>query len=120
MLKATIAMGLVLGSVTVGFAQAHVGAWHGTSAAAKVVEPTGPTVVIDTSMGRITCRLYAKEAPVTVANFVGLAEGSKDWKDPATDQIVQGKPFYDGTGLVGTAAGNRGTSVSYGEEWIGV
>ena len=108
MLKATIAMGLVLGSVTVGFAQAHVGAWHGTSAAAKVVEPTGPTVVIDTSMGRITCRLYAKEAPVTVANFVGLAEGSKDWKDPATDQIVQGKPFYDGTGLAGTSDGILG------------
>jgi peptidyl-prolyl cis-trans isomerase A (cyclophilin A) len=65
-------------------------------------------VVIDTSMGRITCRLYDKQAPVTVANFVGLAEGSKDWKDPATDQIVHGKPFYDGTGLAGTSDGILG------------
>ena len=58
--------------------------------------------------GRITCRLYDKQAPVTVANFVGLAEGTKDWKDPATDQMVHGKPFYDGTGLAGTSDGILG------------
>jgi cyclophilin family peptidyl-prolyl cis-trans isomerase len=110
MLKVKIAMGLVMvmGVVPVGFAQAHAGARHTVTAAAKVVEPTGPTVVIDTSMGRITCRLYDKQAPVTVANFVGLAEGSKDWKDPATDQMVHGKPFYDGTGLAGTSDGILG------------
>jgi cyclophilin family peptidyl-prolyl cis-trans isomerase len=107
MLKVKIAMGLVMvmGVVPVGFAQAHAGARHGASAAAKVVEPTGPTVVIDTSMGRITCRLYEKQAPVTVANFVGLAEGSKDWKDPLTHEVVHGKGFYDGTGLAGTSDG---------------
>jgi peptidyl-prolyl cis-trans isomerase A (cyclophilin A) len=108
MLKASIAVGLVLGVGTMGFAQTHAGAGHAASAAAKVVEPTGPVVVIDTSMGRITCRLYEKQAPVTVANFVGLAEGSKDWKDPATDQIVHGKGFYDGTGLAGTSDGILG------------
>jgi peptidyl-prolyl cis-trans isomerase A (cyclophilin A) len=59
--------------------------------------PTGPTAVFDTSMGRMTCKLYAKEAPETVANFVGLATGSKDWTDPATHKKVHGKPFYDGT-----------------------
>jgi cyclophilin family peptidyl-prolyl cis-trans isomerase len=73
-----------------------------------VIGPAGPTVVIDTSMGRITCRLYEKQAPVTVANFVGLAEGTKDWKDPATDQVVHGKVFYDGTGLAGIATGILG------------
>jgi len=104
MLKATIAVGLVMVG-TMGFGQTHAGARHGASAAVKVVEPTGPTVVIDTSMGRITCRLYEKQAPVTAANFVGLAEGSKDWKDPATDQVVHGKGFYDGTGLAGTSDG---------------
>jgi len=110
MLKAKIAMGLVMvvGGVQVGFAQAHAGARHTASATAKVVEPTGPVVVIDTSMGRITCKLYEKQAPVTVANFVGLAEGSKDWKDPATDQMVHGKGFYDGTGLAGTSDGILG------------
>jgi len=110
MLKATIAMGLVMviGSVQAGFAQTRAGARHTVSAEAKVVEPTGPTVVIDTSMGRITCKLYEKQAPVTVANFLGLAEGSKDWKDPATDQMVHSKPFYDGTGLAGTSDGILG------------
>jgi peptidyl-prolyl cis-trans isomerase A (cyclophilin A) len=65
-------------------------------------------VVIDTSMGRMVCRLYAQQAPVTVANFIGLAEGSKDWKDPATDKIVHGTPFYDGTGLAGVTDGILG------------
>jgi peptidyl-prolyl cis-trans isomerase A (cyclophilin A) len=61
------------------------------------VEPTGPTAVLDTSMGRITCRLFDKQAPQTVANFVGLAEGTKDWTDPATREKEHGKPLYDGT-----------------------
>jgi peptidyl-prolyl cis-trans isomerase A (cyclophilin A) len=67
------------------------------SQAAPVVEPTGPTVVLDTSMGRITCRFFAKEAPLTVANFIGLAQGSKPYTDPVTKQKVRGKPFFDGT-----------------------
>jgi peptidyl-prolyl cis-trans isomerase A (cyclophilin A) len=65
--------------------------------AAPAVEPTGPTAVMDTSMGRITCRLFDKQAPETVANFVGLAEGTKDWSDPTTHEKVHGKPLYDGT-----------------------
>jgi peptidyl-prolyl cis-trans isomerase A (cyclophilin A) len=60
-------------------------------------EPAGPTVVFDTSMGRMTCKLFSKESPQTVANFIGLAEGTKDWTDPATHQKVHGKPLYDGT-----------------------
>ena len=110
MLKANVAMALVM-AVGVGpreFAQVHAGARHSASAAAKDVEPTGPVVVIDTAMGRITCKLYEKQAPVTSANFVALAEGSKDWKDPATDQVVHGKGFYDGSGLVGVSDGVMG------------
>lgn len=60
-------------------------------------QPTGPTAVFDTSMGRMTCRLFSKEAPNTVANFVGLATGTKDWTDPKTHQVMHGKPLYDGT-----------------------
>lgn len=60
-------------------------------------QPTGPTAILDTSMGRITCKLYSKEAPETVANFIGLAEGTKDWTDPKTKQKMHGKPLYDGT-----------------------
>ena len=67
MVKATIVVGLVMAACggMVG-AQTHAGARR--TATARVVEPTGPTVVIDTSMGRITCRLYEKQAPVTVAD----------------------------------------------------
>jgi len=59
--------------------------------------PTGPTVLFDTTMGRMTCQLFDKEAPITVANFIGLATGAKPWVDPLTDKKVTGKPFYDGT-----------------------
>jgi cyclophilin family peptidyl-prolyl cis-trans isomerase len=68
----------------------------------SATEPTGPTVLIDTSMGRLTCRLYATQAPELTANFVGLAQGSEDWKDPASGELQHGKPFYDGTGLFGS------------------
>ena len=61
------------------------------------VEPTGPTAVMDTSMGRITCRLFEKQAPQTVASFVGLAQGTRDWTDPATHTKMHGKPLYNGT-----------------------
>ena len=60
-------------------------------------QPTGPTVVFDTTMGRLTCKLFSKEAPATVANFIGLATGTKTWIDPKTLKQVQGTPFYDGT-----------------------
>jgi peptidyl-prolyl cis-trans isomerase A (cyclophilin A) len=61
------------------------------------LQPTGPTAVFDTSMGRITCKLFDKQAPETVANFIGLAEGTKDWTDPNTKQPVHGKSLYNGT-----------------------
>ena len=48
-------------------------------------------------MGRLTCKLFDKEAPLTVANFVGLATGTKTWTDPVTLKEVNNQPFYDGT-----------------------
>jgi peptidyl-prolyl cis-trans isomerase A (cyclophilin A) len=68
-----------------------------TSQAPPVVEPTGPTVVLDTTMGRMTCKFFDKEAPLTVANFIGLAEGTKPWTDPVSKKKMKAKPFYDGT-----------------------
>jgi peptidyl-prolyl cis-trans isomerase A (cyclophilin A) len=56
-----------------------------------------PTAIIDTTMGTLRCKLFPKEAPKTVANFVGLADGTKDWKDPATGQTKHGVPLYSGT-----------------------
>jgi len=68
-----------------------------TAHVAPPAAPSGPTVLFDTSMGRLTCQLFSKEAPQTVASFIGLATGSKTWTDPVTLQPVTGKPFYDGT-----------------------
>jgi peptidyl-prolyl cis-trans isomerase A (cyclophilin A) len=65
--------------------------------AAALIQPNGPTVVMDTSMGRITCQFFQKQTPKTVANFIGLAEGTKDWTDPQTKQTMHNKPLYDGT-----------------------
>jgi peptidyl-prolyl cis-trans isomerase A (cyclophilin A) len=65
--------------------------------AAALTHPNGPTVVMDTSMGRITCQFYQAQAPRAVANFIGLAEGTIDWTDPASGKKMHHKPFYDGT-----------------------
>lgn len=63
-------------------------------AEAKKLKP-GTYVVFETPMGKIVCRLFEKEAPQTVANFVGLTEGTKEWRDPKTGETVK-RPFYDG------------------------
>ena len=49
----------------------------------------------DTTEGTFRIRLFDKEAPNTVANFVGLAEGTKEWVDPETGR-KRTEPFYDG------------------------
>jgi peptidyl-prolyl cis-trans isomerase A (cyclophilin A) len=50
----------------------------------------------ETSLGTIRCRLFEKEAPLTVRTIVGLAVGKKSYVDPKTKQSVTGKRFYDG------------------------
>jgi len=55
----------------------------------------GTYAVIKTNMGTITIKLFADRAPKTVANFIGLAKGTKAWKDPKTGKMVK-RPFYDG------------------------
>lgn len=52
------------------------------------------TAVIHTSKGDIKIKLFPDKAPNTVANFVGLSKGTKDWTDPKTGQKVSGKPLY--------------------------
>src|SRR5216683_4732467 len=49
-----------------------------------------------TSEGNFTARLFDGEVPNTVANFTGLAEGTKEWTDPRTGRKVK-TPYYDGT-----------------------
>ncbi len=54
------------------------------------------TATIRTTMGTIVLRLFPDKAPKTVQNFVGLAEGSKEWTDPSNGQRST-SPLYDGT-----------------------
>ena len=51
---------------------------------------------IETTMGTFHCELYGDKAPMTVANFIGLATGLKAWRNPETGMIERGKPFFDG------------------------
>src|SRR5690242_21615846 len=51
----------------------------------------------DTSEGQIVVKLFAKDAPKTVENFVGLATGEKPWTHPGTGDEKKGVPLYDGT-----------------------
>jgi len=56
----------------------------------------GTYAVFKTTEGTIVCRLFEKEAPKTVANFIELAEGNREWTHPQTRQKSKNK-LYDGT-----------------------
>ena len=67
--------------------------------ATKDLPGKGPIVAkIDTSKGALQCKLFDDKAPITVANFIGLATGKRSWKDPISGQWIN-KPAYDGTGF---------------------
>jgi peptidyl-prolyl cis-trans isomerase A (cyclophilin A) len=57
----------------------------------------GPTAIIETTAGKLTCTLFPDVAPIGVANFIGLSNGTKDWTSPVTHQKKHGVPLYDGT-----------------------
>ena len=58
--------------------------------------PDKATAVIETTAGTMHCELFPKVAPRNVANFIGLAEGTKDWKHPLNGRTVHFH-LYDGT-----------------------
>lgn len=53
--------------------------------------------ILNTSLGQIKIELFPDKAPKTVANFVGLAEGTKEWVDPETNEKQTSKSLYAGT-----------------------
>jgi peptidyl-prolyl cis-trans isomerase A (cyclophilin A) len=55
-----------------------------------------PHATFVTSLGAFTARLLPEHAPETVANFVGLATGAKEWRDPR-DGVARSDPLFDGT-----------------------
>src|ERR1700722_10351164 len=54
------------------------------------------TAGIETSVGNLNCTLFPDKAPLGVANFIGLASGTKDWKNPVSGATKHGVPLYDG------------------------
>ena len=94
--------GLGAGAGSVARADADGDPNHGSFTIAEATKgipgPAGGTLqaAIETSKGKLTCELYEKQAPITVANFVGLATGKRAWLDPKTGKWVQKKPLYDG------------------------
>jgi peptidyl-prolyl cis-trans isomerase A (cyclophilin A) len=74
---------LLLGAMTSAFAQ-------------QKPLKRGTYAHFETSLGTFTAELETKLAPKTVENFIGLAKGTKPWKDPKTGATVIGKPFYEG------------------------
>ena len=68
-----------------------------TAAKPATAASAEPTAVIDTTAGKLTCKLFPDKAPIGVANFIGLADGTKDWASPVTHAKKHGVPLYDGT-----------------------
>jgi peptidyl-prolyl cis-trans isomerase A (cyclophilin A) len=60
-----------------------------------VTRTPGTYAIFETTQGTIVCRLLEKEAPQTVGNFVGLAEGTKEFTDPGTGKKAT-RRFFDG------------------------
>src|SRR5579864_98583 len=91
-------------AIMISFLSLAVAAWSQAASPAKS-EPAKkaaavsgePTAVIETTAGKLTCKLFEKQTPETVANFIGLASGTKDWKNPISGASKHGVPLYDGT-----------------------
>ena len=99
-LLATVALLLLVACETPTPPKSDAGTGLPAAEAAKPapVEKIGDaTAIIETTAGKLTCKLFGNQAPKTVANFVGLAEGTREWTNPASHAKKTGVPLYDGT-----------------------
>lgn len=71
--------------------------WHAEATTKNKPNKKGKEMiaVFETNMGTFKAKLFADKSPKTVENFVGLADGTKEWTDPKTGKQVK-RPFYDG------------------------
>ena len=64
---------------------------------ASAANAGNPVAVFDTTAGKLRCTLFENQTPTTVANFIALAKGTKDWKNPVSHVTKHNTPLYDGT-----------------------
>jgi len=99
--------------IAVSFASCSLAQTSGSSATTKTAKPahaassqsttSSPAAkqpiqaIFETTAGNINCVLFPDKAPITVANFIGLATGTKDWKNPSNGATMHNRPLYDGT-----------------------
>jgi peptidyl-prolyl cis-trans isomerase A (cyclophilin A) len=92
-----LALSIAAGSQTPQTAKPATAPAAKKAAAKTSKNPVNPTsAILHTTDGDMKCELFPDKTPRTVANFVDLATGKKDWTDPATKQIQHSKPLYDG------------------------
>src|ERR671919_320421 len=88
--RSTIPILTALTFSTVAQAGGEPGKWTEAAKAGKDLY-----AALKTNQDDLVIRLFSKDAPKTVANFVGLAAGEKEWNEPKSNQPKR-KPFYDG------------------------
>ena len=92
-----VAFGALLMAGSLAAAQAGSAKPSTTAKPATSASASQPTAVIDTTAGKMNCTLFPDKAPIGVANFIGLANGTKEWKNPVSGASKHGVPLYDGT-----------------------
>ncbi|HXM10675.1 MAG TPA: peptidylprolyl isomerase [Terriglobales bacterium] len=91
---------LIISTSLLGVAQAASTAPSSTTPPVHKAAPAPaaePVAIIHTTAGDLHCTLFPKVAPIGVANFIGLANGSRDWTSPIGQVKKHGVPLYDGT-----------------------
>ncbi|HEV3039008.1 MAG TPA: peptidylprolyl isomerase [Candidatus Angelobacter sp.] len=103
MLRHSAVLFLTLGLAVAASGQTASKATGTQKTAAGTKRPTAatasknPVAVIHTTIGDLRCELFPDKTPQAVANFIGLAQGTKDWTNPTTQKVEHNKPLYDGT-----------------------
>jgi cyclophilin family peptidyl-prolyl cis-trans isomerase len=92
-----IVLNLALAFVSAFSLNAQTSAPAASAQSTASAPAANPIATIHTTAGDLTCELFPKQAPKTVANFVGLAQGTKDWTNPDTHKIQHGVSLYNGT-----------------------
>ncbi len=96
MRKVLVIFEMILLASLAGAQSSQSAAKPSTAAKPATAAPSQPTAIIDTTAGKMNCTLFPDKAPIGVANFIGLSNGTKDWKTPS-GATKHGVPLYDGT-----------------------